>query len=420
MFTALALGSGELVFWPSIMLPNGAGVLLVALAAVLVQWVLNIEIGRYSLATGESAALGMARLGRTWATLLLLATTIPWLWPGWARVGGELVRALTGLPEKPVSLISLVLAALFLVLPRPEDVYRIVERVQGVLLTFILGGVLVLMLLVSSGGAHSPKGFFQQLASGDGLMALVAQVTSSSGAPLLALVSGTVFAGAGGILNLGYGIVIRARGWGMDREALGREGARAEFREWMNFIRREHALLFVGGSCFTIVFVALIFYGLFGNRETLGGTLFLTEAITALGDRFTFLASWLFVAVALAVFFTSEIGILDFTSRTAAAVCREGLGIKTDSDTLVRSFVWSLVLGGSVLTIIDPRQPYWFLVTSAYLNTAAMALYGFMLLWLNRRLPEAARPGALSSLGLGLIATLYGALFVMVMTRSLG
>jgi hypothetical protein len=67
VFTAMAVGSGELVFWPGLSLANSSGVLWLAILVVLLQYVMNVEIGRYSLATGESAVVGAVRLWRGWA-----------------------------------------------------------------------------------------------------------------------------------------------------------------------------------------------------------------------------------------------------------------------------------------------------------------------------------------------------------------
>src|SRR5215213_10202265 len=61
VFAALAIGSGELVFWPGLSLSNGSGVLWIGLVAVLAQYILDTEIARYSLATGESAVVGATR-----------------------------------------------------------------------------------------------------------------------------------------------------------------------------------------------------------------------------------------------------------------------------------------------------------------------------------------------------------------------
>ena len=89
IFTALAIGAGELMFWPSLVLSSGAGVLWVALVIVLFQWVVNIEVARFSLATGHALGEGAARASKLLGTLLLLGAIIPWIWPGWVRSGGS-------------------------------------------------------------------------------------------------------------------------------------------------------------------------------------------------------------------------------------------------------------------------------------------------------------------------------------------
>lgn len=56
-FTALAIGSGELMFWPALVVTTGAGVIWIALAVVALQWFVNIEVARFSIATGQTIGL---------------------------------------------------------------------------------------------------------------------------------------------------------------------------------------------------------------------------------------------------------------------------------------------------------------------------------------------------------------------------
>ncbi len=126
VFTATAIGSGELIFWPGLTLAHGAGVLWVAILVVALQFVMNVEIGRYSMATGESAVVGAIRRWQGWAPVLLAGTIISWLWPGWARAGSQLVGVALDLPDKPLTVASLLLCGLLL--GAPVRVYDVVER----------------------------------------------------------------------------------------------------------------------------------------------------------------------------------------------------------------------------------------------------------------------------------------------------
>jgi hypothetical protein len=438
VFTALAIGSGELLFWPSLSLPYGAGVLWIALAAVAVQYVMNIEIGRYSLATGESVVVGATRLWAGWGWILLLGTVVPWLWPGWARAGSQLISSVYGLPEKPISIISLVLCGLLLALPK--KVYGLVERLQGVLLLFILVGVLVLFVIaVQNVGTTAP--FWSSFFRGEGVGSLLSRMFGVRSNDFLVLLSGIVFAGAGGILNLGYGLLLCEKQFGMGkyskqvvglRHSFGLEpsdeagpemGAdpetKSRWSRWMSLARREHLLLFVAGNSFTIIFISLIFFSLLGQQQGPQGMAFLQNAAARFTETAGGGAAFLFVAVGYVIFFTSELGIIDVTSRLAAGLTHSMLKPRRLSASAVyHLFVWGEILIGIALMILDPRQPFWFLVTTGVLNTLVMAIYAVLVLVLNRtRLPEVARPRVAADIFLGVAAVIYFAFFVLTFLR---
>jgi hypothetical protein len=439
VFTALAIGSGELLFWPGLSLPYGAGVLWLALGAVLLQWALDTEIARYSLATGESVAVGSARLGRAWSVILLLGAVVPWLWPGWARAGALLLSGTTGIAERPLSVASLILCGILLGAPR--RVYALLEPVQSWLLGFILvgTGLLATIALATSGGSWE---FWRAFVTGKGLLALFARAADARNADFMSLLGGLVFAGAGGILNLGYGLLSCEKQFGMGKyarpikglrhsEGMGGEvtssvpmlpndaRTRQRFGKWMGLVRREHAIVFLGGNSFTIILLSLTFLALFGAGSKTQGMGFLADAASSFRLAAGPFASWLFVAVGFTIFFTSELGILDVTARLAAGILHGALGFRRLSPSAIYHLVvWLEISVGTTLTLLDPRQPYWFLVTSGVLNTAVMAVYGGLLLRLNTTaLPEWARPSASARLAVTAATLLYGLLFIAVLWR---
>jgi hypothetical protein len=99
IWLALAQGSGELIWWPYIIAKYGLGFLCLLIPACLLQWPLNVEIGRYTLLTGESIWQGFVRLHRGFALCLWLLMALSFLWfGGFASAGGEAMAALTHFP----------------------------------------------------------------------------------------------------------------------------------------------------------------------------------------------------------------------------------------------------------------------------------------------------------------------------------
>ena len=62
VMVGIAIGSGELILWPWITAKFGAEMMWAAALGVFLQLWINIEIGRWAVATGESAFTGFARM----------------------------------------------------------------------------------------------------------------------------------------------------------------------------------------------------------------------------------------------------------------------------------------------------------------------------------------------------------------------
>ena len=62
----MAIGSGELILWPWITAKFGTEMMWAAALGVFMQLWINIEIGRWAVATGESPLTGFARLSKLW------------------------------------------------------------------------------------------------------------------------------------------------------------------------------------------------------------------------------------------------------------------------------------------------------------------------------------------------------------------
>ena len=84
ILAGLAVGSGEFIIWPHLTVKHGFDLFWACSIGVTIQFLINMEIERYTLATGESAVTGFFRLHRLFGPVFLLCATVPWIWPGWA------------------------------------------------------------------------------------------------------------------------------------------------------------------------------------------------------------------------------------------------------------------------------------------------------------------------------------------------
>ena len=81
---ATALGSGEYVLWPFIASNLGLTILWAAIVAIAIQFFINMEVERWTLATGETAITGFTRMWKPWWFLFIIMAVVPNMWPGFA------------------------------------------------------------------------------------------------------------------------------------------------------------------------------------------------------------------------------------------------------------------------------------------------------------------------------------------------
>ena len=90
------LASGEFVLWPYLAARVGLVFLWGAVLGVALQWFLNMEIERYTLATGETALTGFSRSWKHWGLFFAILVYFANLWPGWATSSAAMVTYLLG------------------------------------------------------------------------------------------------------------------------------------------------------------------------------------------------------------------------------------------------------------------------------------------------------------------------------------
>ena len=79
LLLGLSLGSGEFVLWPYITYQFGFVAFWACMVGVTTQYFINMEIERWTLATGESTITGFCRLWKGWAWVFLVANIVPWM-----------------------------------------------------------------------------------------------------------------------------------------------------------------------------------------------------------------------------------------------------------------------------------------------------------------------------------------------------
>ena len=87
----IGLASGEFILWPYITSQVGLVFLWAAVIGVVTQFFINMEIERYTLATGETALTGFSRYWKHWGLFFAVLTFLANAWPGWITSSATIV-----------------------------------------------------------------------------------------------------------------------------------------------------------------------------------------------------------------------------------------------------------------------------------------------------------------------------------------
>jgi hypothetical protein len=416
VLVGLAIGAGELIVWPVTTARFGAGLTWAAMLGVLLQLVINVEVGRYTLATGESVYSAFARMGRGWVPAFLVLNVVGWILPGWARTCGGAVKALAvgiGGPGAPWVWTALTFAAVGVVLLGPEHVYAAVERTTVTLVAFMLVGLTIIALRIGTLGAAA------DLARG-----IVDVGYKPPELPTYELFSAIVFAGAGGTTNLMLSYYLLGKGWGM-----GARGGpayrvtdtpinRQRWRAWLSHMAMDQAIFFWIMNSITIllfIFAALVVLhaeGIVPSREML-----VLQEATMLERIWGAAGADLFMVIGIACLFSTQLTLLDGVARSCADLIHTNYPAARRYPFRVwyRGIALAWMVAGTWLTWAWGRlPPFVFLLSAGFFGGIAMAVY-CPLLWVANAtlLPEHCRPGLVQRVTFGTVALVYVAFAVV-------
>jgi hypothetical protein len=418
----VGLASGEFILFPYIASQVGLVFVWAALVGVVTQFFLNMEIERYTLATGETALTGFSRFWRHWGLVFAILTILANLWPGWVTSSATMVTYLWGGDVKWIAVGMLVVIGLILTLA--PIVYIALERAEMLKVAAVL-----VLLIVGAFVAVSADAWAD-------LPHVVTKASVPTELGFALLLGALAFAGAGGGQNLVQSNWIRDKGFGMGRyvprikspvtgqpEAAPSTGFIFEpteehlgrWRAWWRFANREQLATFVLITFVTILFTSLLAYStVYGRGDVANDIGFLQVE----GDRLSELVGgwfgtffWIVGAFSL---FAASLGIVDYTSRMVADVVKTSYAPRAKESSLYFVVVWALVVIGCVISLAGFAQPLVLLVISACVGGVMMFIYSILLLVLNRRvLPRqiAIRGGRIAVLGWSI--ALFGVLSVL-------
>lgn len=437
---AAAIGGGEWIVGPMVVVEHGAGILWIATAAILLQSLFNLEGCRYTLATGEPILTGIMRLRpgpAAWATLYGLLGTAQLAVPALAKAAAAvLFAAYAGrLPQQDDDMAVTLIAGAVIVLGvvlllSGKSIERVLERVSWGMIVFIFGYLMIVNVL------FVPGTVWRSTALG---------FVTPGGLPrnfdIVLLCTFAATAGSGGLGNLVISNWFRDKGLGMGAR-VGHIGGLAEqharlqpvgcvfpatdanlrrWRAWWKYAVADQSLLWAGGCLL----------GMLLNVNLAAAIVPPSEQITGF-QAGTFQAKYMaehawsgFWALTLVngfwILFSTHLGNTDCLVRTLCDMGWAGLPrlrrwpvSRVYATTLLVLTVWGLVSihFGNVLQLFT---------ILGVLASPIMALAAVQILRVNRRfLPRDVRPPLWREAALVLCAVVYGAITVAVVVDRLG
>lgn len=449
ILAGLALGSGEYVLWPFITFKSQFVFFWACLIAVVTQYFLNLEIMRWTLATGESTLIGLQRMSRFVAPVFLALNIIPWMLPAWAQGCSQILGWLVWGPEfndkqqivpggydNLISIATLLMCGV--ILTAGPVIYETVEKVQLGLVALIL---IIVVILAAWLVWLRPDALAAQWSAVFTLGAPQYLPKFDEALTPFALLGALAFAGAGGTMNLAQANYIKDKGYAMgvhigrltnpftgNEEAVSETGFHfphttenlARWRQWWRSACWEHFVSFLLTCVVCLALLTLISYVVFYNadgspkvadmssyKEGLG---FVWAEANELSQLIGPAAKYAFLIMGVAILFTTEFGVLDASSRISTDLVKVAWLRDNRNWSEGRLYYWFLwgeiCLAIGILVIEYAVKKYTkndsfsfgalslFKLTAA-MNGGVMFLYSVLLFFMNsRRLPREIRiPG---------------------------
>ncbi|GAA4071534.1 Nramp family divalent metal transporter [Nonomuraea soli] len=425
----VGLASGEFILWPYIASQVGLVFIWGAAIGIITQWFLNMEIERYTLATGETALTGFSRFWKHWGIVFVAMTLLSNLWPGWVTTSATMVTYLTGGTPRYIAIGMLVVIALALTLA--PVIYNALEKVIFVKIALVTTLIVVALIFAITSDAWVNLG-----------RGLTVDATFPVPPLELAVLMGAIaYAGAGGGQNLCQSNWIRDKGFGMGlyvprlvSPVTGQEEAAPStgfqfaptpenlrrWRQWWRFANIEQGTTFALVTFVTIALMSMLAFSTVFGREGLENSIgFLQVEGEVLQQT---VAPWfgvLFWVIGALALFASAMGIVDYTSRLAADVIKTVYARNASESRIYTVLVWSMAVVGSGILLLGFDQPLFLLVLSACFAAVMMFVYSILLIILNRRaLPQELRVRSYRLGALVWSVAFFGTLTVLVLIQQ--
>ncbi len=435
-----SIGSGEFLLGPAAFVQYGLVLLWVTLVAAFLQTVLNTELMRWTIATGEPVVTGFMRTrpgAQFWAVFYAILYFLQVGWPGWAGAAAGAIfflffRELAGPgQEMIVYLIGVGTFALCIgILLFGRRIERTLELLNWVLVAAIIGGFLILAAIFVSAETWG--------AAAAGLVGYDTAAGSfrfiPEGVDWFLIGAFAAYSGAGGVINLTLSNWARDKGYGMGERAgyipsaVGGErtdlaptgytfdttpAALERWRGWWRIVRADQWGVYFVGAMLGMVLPAVLYVTFIEGGTDIRGLSVAAALANAMASQAGAIFGGVIAMMAVWVLFKTQLDIIEGMTRAITDILWTGSRkVRQWRGGDVR-FVYYTVLG--VLAVwgviaLGLAQPIILLQLGANMAGVVFVISPLHLLYINTRfLPEAVRPPMWRRVALVAMSVFYGA-----------
>jgi len=436
----IALGSGEWLIGPAVILKYGTALLWITTVSVVLQVILNQEMGRYTLYTGEPIITGFMRTkpgAGFWGWTYGVLAFAQYGWPGWA-LGSATASAALVLGRLPTQddarLVIGIGYATFLLCFVIATVGKKIERTLEVAMWTLI--VLIIAYLLFVDLFFASRESWMQVGTG-----LVSFGSLPAGAEWTLLGAFAAYSGLGGIGNALTTNYMRDKGYGMSATVGYIPSAMAEprplpptgnvfetnahnlsnWREWWKYMHVDQWAIFGFGSIAGMA-LAAVFTIQFVPAGTVAGEWAVANlqasGIAAVhGQVFWYLT----ILCGIGILFSSQLGIVDGLPRgTTDILWAASPRLRAWGDVRkVYYFVLAVFLVWGCIAL-NLARPITLIIIGANAAAVIFVIESLHTIVVNRRfLPRELRPALWREACLVLCALFYGSFVVIALVVAL-
>jgi hypothetical protein len=446
----ISIGSGEFLLGPAAFVKYGLSLLWVVGVAAVLQTLLNVELMRYTMATGEPIITGFMRTrphSTFWAWFYSILYFLQMGWPGWAGAAAGAVfflwaKRLPGAAEAgtvyAIGVGLFLMCALILTVGRRIE--RTLEYLNWIMVSVIIGGLgfLALLFVPASTWVAGLAGFAAYDLNAGNFQLL------PPGADFFLLGAFAAYCGGGGVANLTLSNWARDKGYGMSstvgfipaavggkKVALAHSGATFKpdgtalerWKGWWRIIRVDQWGVYFTGAILGMALPALLYTTFIPAGTEIRGLGIAAALAQAVGTQKGAVFGLAIAVLGVWLLFKTQLDILEGMTRAITDILWTGSArIRAWRGGDVRVVYYVTLAAISLWGILALRmtQPIILLALSANMAGIVFIISSLHLLYVNTRLlPEPLRPPLWRRLALVALALFYGFFLTMWLWSSI-